>query len=294
MIKPGATEKLAVYLSSTKYSGPFSRRIRVQTNDPNHPNETLTCEGRVLVPLIMDPKRVNFGRVARDAKVHNKTVNLVRGDGGPIAPEVLPFPQSGLNAKVCEIEPGELYELEITLEPPYPNESIRQMLRVKTGVEDAPQMTLYVAGSIVPRLQSTPSAFTFPTDLAEGAETSVRLRWADGRPANITEVTSNIPEAIVRLDESGKMQQIVMTLPAGAKPAGRSKRVTVKTDDPEVPTFTIPVRFHAKAGSRVKKLERSAANLGQAGPVIKADLQRKKPAPTERKMPASAEEKKPD
>jgi hypothetical protein len=255
----------------------------VQTNDPNHPNEMLTCEGRVLVPLIIDPKRVNFGRITRDAKVHNKTVNLVRGDGGPIAPEVLPVHQSGLNAKVCEIEPGELYELEISLEPPYPNRTIRQRLRVKTGVEDAPEMTLYVTGSVMPRLESAPSAFTFPTNLAEGAEASVRLRWTNGRPANVTEVTSNMPGAIVRLDESEKMQQIVMTLPAGTKPSGRSKRVTVKTDDPEVPTFTIPVRFHAKAGSRVKKLERGAPDVRPSGPVIRADLKRNKPAPANRK-----------
>ncbi len=258
----------------------------MQTNDPNHPNETLTCEGRVLVPVMLDPKRVNFGRITRGAQIHHKTVTLVRGDGGPISPEVLPFRQAGLDAQICEIEPGELYELELTLEPPYPNKSIRQMLRLKTGLAKAPEMTLYVTGSITPRVTSVPSSFTFPSNREGAVEEVVHLRWAGGQAAKILEVSSNIPGATVRVDESGRMPQIVMTVPAGSKVAGHSRKVTIKTDDPEVSTFSIPVRFHAKAGQRPARLQRSLSR-SEGGPIPTAKaatrLEKKKPANSERK-----------
>lgn len=203
------------------------------------------------MPLELKPNRVDFGQVPRSSPTQNKAVTMLRGDGGPIAPEVLPGRQPGIHAQVCEIEPGEHYELEVSLGPPWPEGKLAEVLRLKTGVAEAPSMTVLVTGSITPRLTAVPNRVTFPADRAEESEQTVRLQWDGGKPAKILEVTTTLPEASVRVDEGKKGQQtLVVTLPAGSEPVTGRHTVTIKTDDPDVSTFSVPINFQRQSGAR--------------------------------------------
>ena len=101
------------------------------------------------MPLEMKPTRVRFGKIPPDSPTLYRTVTLKRGDGGPIAPEVEPARQPGLYAQICEIEPGEHYELEISIAPPFSGGRLKDVLYLKTGVEETPEMRLLVTGTVV-------------------------------------------------------------------------------------------------------------------------------------------------
>jgi len=261
--------------------GSFSKRIQVTSNDPDHPNETLQCEGRILMPLQMSPNRVNFGSISRSSATKYQVVTLTRGDGGPIAPKVSPPKQPGLHAQVCEIEPGEHYELEVSIGPPWPRDSFRDVLKLKTGVEEAPEVAISMMGNVIPRLTAVPKRIVFPMKRTEELEKVVNLRWGDGKPANILEATTTVPGASVRIEGSERSQRLVMTVPAGSKRYPGAQTVTITTDDPDLPTFSIPVGFQREAGARAAR-QRGQPASARAPTTRKKTGGQKKDTPIER------------
>lgn len=248
------------------------------TNDPDHPNETLQCEGRILMPMQMSPNRVNFGNISRSEPTKNQVVTLTRGDGGPISPKVSRTRQRGLNAQVCEIEPGEHYELEISIGPPWPDGLFRDALTIKTGVEVAREMTLSVSGRVIPRLTAIPKRITFAMKRAEESEQVVNLQWSDGKPASILEATTTVPEGSVRIEGSKRAQRLVMTMPPGSRRYPGVQSVTLTTDDPDLPTFSIPVGFQKGGAARAERRGRAPARVERK----LLDRPKKKSEPTER------------
>lgn len=208
------------------------------------------------MPLQMSTNRVNFGSISRSSATKYQVVTLTRGDGGPITPKVFPPKQPGLHAQVCEIEPGEHYELEVSAGPPWPSDSFRDTLRIKTGVEEAPEMAISITGNVIPRLTAVPKRIVFPMNRTKELEEVVNLRWGDGKPANILEATTNVPGASVRIEGSQRSQRLVMTVPADSKRYPGAQTVTITTDDPDLPTFSIPVGFQRDTGARAAAARR--------------------------------------
>ena len=86
------------------------------------------------------PKVVNFGKIARDAKPEQlkRTVTITRGDGGPLKLKLKPVKTKGVEAKLKELKPGERYELEIALTPPFASERVHTRISLETGLPKAP------------------------------------------------------------------------------------------------------------------------------------------------------------
>ena len=176
------------------------------TNDPDHPTVMLACTGKLFMPLTLEPANVNFGQIAHTVGTQYQTVTITRGDAGPIAPEVTGGREAGVDAQVCEIEPGERYELVVSVGPPWPSGRFRDVLRVETGVEEAPEMILMVAGSVAPRVSAVPRISPFPQERPTETQRSVRLQRGGGGPANILEASTGVPDGTVRLEEQNKIQ----------------------------------------------------------------------------------------
>lgn len=198
------------------------------------------------MPVEIRPARVHFGKVHDGDPTQYKIVTLLRGDGGPITPKVSPGKLPNLYAQVCEIEPGEHYELELSLSPPMPGEKFRDLLRMTTGVEEAPSVTLWVTGDVTPRLSAMPGRITFPVERTEEVERLVRLKWDDDKPSQVLEATTTIPDAKVTVRPGARMQTVVVTMPAGSEaPAGKRHSMTIKTADPKAPSLNVPITFRA-------------------------------------------------
>ena len=267
--------------------GRFTRKIVVNTNDPAHTRELLTCIGHVLVPLKMSPRSANFGKVARDAPTQHKTVEMRRGDGGPVAPTLARTRGQGIDAKLREIAPGERYALDVTVSPPWPNGPLRGSIVLDTGVPEASQMTLPVSANIQARLEATPSTFRVTTRPRSGIWQTAILKWNGGPPGKILDVSCNDPHVSVTLQEASGRQQLVLRVPPGYEPARETYTVTVCTDDEEVPTLRIPVRYTTR-GKRVgpaKTASRGRPGVKQPSPGTKAATP-KEPKPAATTQPA--------
>lgn len=193
----------------------------------------------------MSPSRVNFGQIESSAESQRKTVKITRGDGGPLALELVPLEHANVQASLREIEPGERYELDIDLRPPWPkNRYVRADLKLKTGVSQASEESIRVYATIAQRLRANPALFRLQSGSPTESEKTAKLIWSGGEPGNVLEVTCSDPELSVRLEEGEEdgRQAVVLRVPAGYSPKGQRRAVvTVKTDDPEALTLRIPV-----------------------------------------------------
>lgn len=135
-------------MSSTRHKGSFSKRITVKTNDPEQSSITLKCEGRVLMPLELSPSRVNFGSISLGSPTQYRTISIYAGETGEIHPELVTGKYARVDAQICEIEPGQHYELQVSMGPPWKNGRVRETLRLKTGVEAAPEMSIHISSTI--------------------------------------------------------------------------------------------------------------------------------------------------
>lgn len=242
-IRPGGLETLTISFSSKAYAESFSKTVRVTTNDLDHLKEGLVCEGRILRPLQITPPRVDFGQIHHYDQPLTQTVTITRGDGGPIAPEILRHEFADMDAQLREIEPGERYELEVTLGPPWPKGEFKYPLRLKTGVAEVPEVRLPLTGGVTAMLTMVPPGFAFPPTLTAESTKTVSLRWDRLEPTKILTMETAFPGAALRVEDRGYSQRIFLTLPAGPKLGGHIPEVTVTTDNPEIPTFAIPITF---------------------------------------------------
>lgn len=234
-------------ISCSKLRGEFSRAIIVTTNDPNHARETLTCKGRILEPVNLNPKRLSFGQVSRKASAQTKKVIITRGDGGPLALKLVPIELQGFGAQLREIEPGERYELEVTLTPPLKSNRVRTNLKLETGLAEVPTITIPASATQIPRVVAQPRRFSIPAQRDSDFRQAVRLIWDDDAEHKILSVSANDPGLKVSLSEEDGKQEVVLEVSDGYKPRSGARTVTVTTDDTEVPTIRVPVIMARRA-----------------------------------------------
>jgi len=198
------------------------------------------CEGTVRVPFEMQPAAISFPQIEREDEIQRKTIKITRGEGGPLAPELSPVEHENVKASLREVERGEIYELDVELNPPWPNQPIQTYLTLKTGVAEAGEERIRVYARVAPRLRSVPTRFTIPRNIAHELDLRARLVWSGGNPGKILEVKSSDLELTASLVEENAVQSVVLHVPEGYVPPAKSSHyVMVKTDDKAAPLLKI-------------------------------------------------------
>jgi len=242
VIKPGESEQIEIGVSTARRSGSLTRKVKVTTNDPNHPNVTLVCKGKVLVPFNVKPRTLRFSKIKRSSPEQNRKATITRGDGGPLNLELVPVKGDNITASLREVEPGEEYELDVTIKPPWPEKKLRHSLTIKTGIADAPKADIVVYGEIRGPVEAIPERLSFRFSDERASEQPVRLLWENGESHKILSASIADPQLVVRVEEDDQGRQgVVVGLPKGAMPAKRSLSLEIKTDDQKNPLVRVPV-----------------------------------------------------
>ena len=242
-IAVGESSEATFTIDTKRRSGNFNKRVTVYTNDPDNAQTYLTCEAVVKVPFMMNPQSAVFSTISRDSEGENRTIKLTRGDAGPIHLNMEPVVHENIEAKLTEITPGEEYQLDIHLKPPWPNNLVSTNIKVETGIEEAPEEEIRVYGRIAPRLRAVPSRFQIPQRVDRDLDLKVKLDWSGKEPGAIRDVTVTDDKLAVTSEttESGD-QFVVLHVPAGYdEAASRATYVNVATTDPSVPSLRVQV-----------------------------------------------------
>jgi hypothetical protein len=94
----------------------------------------------------------------------------------------------------------------------------------------------------VARLRAVPSRFTIPQNADSELELKTLLLWSNDQPGKILEATSSDPKTSVTVEQQEQRAYVVLHVPVGYTPPTDPRPiVTVKTDDPKMPSLDIPV-----------------------------------------------------
>ena len=166
---------------------------------------------------------------------------ITRGDSPNFKVKLVPVKQKNIEAILKEIRPGERYELEFTLRPPFGLNRVVANVKLATGVPEAPTVTLPVYATIIPKVAAKPPRFTIPRERESKWEQRVRLVWDDAAPHKILSATVDDARLKVLVKDKDGRQQVVLQVPKSYKLRRGGARVTVKTDDSDAPTVEVPV-----------------------------------------------------
>ncbi|MBI4717950.1 MAG: hypothetical protein HY763_09120 [Planctomycetes bacterium] len=209
--------------------------------------------GKVLLPFKGGGQTVQFGMIDTDDEPVSRTIALQRGDGGPIHPEVAGTLPAGVTAEIKEVTAGEHYDLAVTVDPKQTTGNLYAALQVKTWLAELPTETVTVLGSRAPRVQIVPPYFQVPPGSETPWELKAKVVWSKATPRKVLSAEAAQTDLSVRVEEEGSEQVVVLSGPAGYKPAATGTSVTLHTDDTPNSTLTIPI----VAGGKTRTVNRN-------------------------------------
>lgn len=220
--------------------------LAVLTNDPDNGKVALRSRAKLLTALRIPSERLKIGPLARTAGPTTGSMRIERGDDGPLNPRITalqPPEAAGLEAVLKEIEPGEIYDLEVTISPPWPVEGYSGRVVLATGIEQQPEQTIGIRADFEPRLRAEPASIMVAPDTRQSKHT-IKLLWStDNPPGRILEATTDVPGGSFTLNPEEEPPTLSVVLPGLAlSESTLNYRVLVETDDPAMPRLRIPIQ----------------------------------------------------
>lgn len=239
-IPPGGEGKIKVSLHTRGRKGRLAKTILVYSNDPVHKTFALKLDGSVDVLATFSPERLNLQRVRAGAKIEK----LVRLDGKLADKVKLSDVRSSkagvLEGKITKDDSGRpalAVTLQTTaLEAGAKEERFHGTLRVKTGLAEPKEMTLFVWGVISPDVYLERSYVFFPPfNPKRPPSLQVAISALSGKPFRVKKVEDpekHVVGKVVRDKQGGK--RLALTLKTQPKLSGTLRVHLDRKDQPVI------------------------------------------------------------
>lgn len=274
-IEPGQSGKVTAVLNTARQRSKIKKPVYVKTNDINNKRVTLILTGEVKQRISMTPPGgANWGRVT--GKLINPVrVKLVNNTDEPmkLEPATPEAQDQRFKAAIEETEPGKVYEVVITPEPPFAEGSNSVRLSFNTGLEEEKRVIIPCRLYSPPALEVSPRAITLGAPPVRDMPRPVEIRYNGEGQLKVLgyEVSNEDIEAKLKELNPGQKYQIMLTLPAGwSLDAGQTAELTITTDDERNPKIVVPIRMRSHR-RRVSPHRQSAEGMiGRTAPVMAA------------------------
>jgi thiol-disulfide isomerase/thioredoxin len=159
--------------------------------------------------------------------------------------------------------------------------NLRTTITLKTNIPEQGEVTVDVNGMVPDRLEIQPTVITL-NPARPGAEDTtgvsrvIRFTNYGKDPVKVLEATVDDPTVTVNVAErkAGENYTIQVQMPAGYTPPSTGRTITLKTDDKEKPTITVPIQGTAAQPTPEKTAEKTTTTKPEAPKSLVA-----KPAP---------------
>ena len=247
-VAPGDTTDIAVAFDTHFQKGHQVRTITVATNDPDNPQVAMTMQGIVKKQVEAVPNEVAFGDVTRGTE---ETKELLVNDLNPgrIAFSVGPVSNSSSSIKVDQEkrpdgQPGAL--LKVTLLKTMPVGPFDDTIKITT---DRVPLQVDVFGTVKGDLNIDPAQVSF--GIVPHGQDIVRIFKLSNQgphPIKVLDVASSSPAvgAVAEAVAPGREYKVTVTLRHGTPEGQLRGNLTIKTDDPDQATLSVP--FYAIVG----------------------------------------------
>jgi hypothetical protein len=264
VIKPGETGKVTAHVDTTNFTGPISKTVTLETNDPSSPTSTLTIHAVVKPYVEAYPAGfVRFNQLLGD--VSTQTVTLYSEEDEPFEIKDVQVPGDWVKVAYHKVEDADRvpnmgkggqnqYKVDITVGGP--DAKIGPMadkIRIMTNSKHSPEYPISVTGVIRPTYRVEPTALNFGEVAVSdaGATRSVLLHSNDMKTPEqfvVTKVESNVPSittAFKPLAQKGDYE-VTLQVAKDAKPGDIDGTVKIYTSDKMNPVVTLPVKGTVK------------------------------------------------
>jgi thiol-disulfide isomerase/thioredoxin len=245
-IAPGESGEFPFSLASNKLRGHFEKSVTISSNDPVTPELRLKLKGEVKRYVEVTPPSANFARITTQ-EPQERIVNLTNNTDNPLKLTLDQPADSKFKAELVEKTPGKQFDLRISAVPPFAPGNLRATVTLKTNIPEQNEVTVDVNGIVPARLEVQPSVVIVNPPRGEettGVSRVVRFTNYGKNPVKVLEATVDDPAVTVNVSErkAGESYTVQVQMPAGYQPPATGKSITLKTDDTEQPTITVPIQ----------------------------------------------------
>lgn len=266
VIKPGETGKVATHIDTTQFSGPISKYVTLQTDDPNTPSSQLTVHA-VVKPYV-DASPAGFARFQMlQGETQTATIKLFSEEEAPFEITKVEVPGDWVKVNYSKItdeaervqtgRPGQnQFKVDITAGgKTAPIGPLAHKVKIYTNSKYQPEFQVSIIGVVRPTYSVNPTVLNFG-EVAPGDTAAVRtvVLVSNDKKApgdfKVTKVESSAPKAFAAnvkpTDKPGEYEVEVKVGNGATGPIDGSLKIY--TSDSINPIATIPVK-----GSVVKK-----------------------------------------
>lgn len=260
VIKPGQSGKISTVVDTTSFSGPISKTVTIQTNDPNTPAAQLTVHAIVKPYVEASPAGfVRYSLLHGDTGV--QSIKLYSEEEEPFEIKNIEVPGEYVKVDVKKLvnpaerleagRPGQnQYQLDVTFGGPSAKVGpLAEKIIVHTNSKHQPEYQISLTGLVRPRFLLNPTIVNFgEVKAGDAAATRTVLVSTNDKVApaefKVTKVESLVPGVTAEtkaLDIPGNYE-VVLAVSKNAKAGELDGKVKIHTTDKVNPIVEVPVK----------------------------------------------------
>jgi hypothetical protein len=267
IIKPGSTGKVTAHVDTTAFSGPISKAVTLETNDPSAPSAQITITA-VVKPFVeaYPAGYVRYNLVQGEAS--KQSLLLYSEEAEPFEIVKIESPQEWIKvdhyeAKGTDIRPvgrkdQKQHVVDVTLGGPDTRVGpLAEKIHIITNSKNQPDYWISVSGVVRPPFNVEPKMVNFG-EVDPGATRPLTLRSNSIKHPEgfvVTKAESGVPGITANVKQSsGKgVYEVTLEVAKDAKPGLLDGNVTVYTNDTVKPTITVPIKGLVKLPASASK-----------------------------------------
>ena len=241
-IPAGGESRITAKFSLRGRSGPQEKNIYIESNDPQTPTFSLQLAGTATIEIAAQPAYVDFGRLKKGVRAERE-VRIVGRTNVTFHVVRLESPAGGFTGSVQTNTDGREYVLKVTTEG-QAEPGVRQSTFIV--VTDDPRFAsipVVVSASTPSDLVAVPSAIMLAASGSTQALSRVLTVYSpEAREFNLTAVEPPLAEIQTKTQKIGPGKYRIDVTGLIPDPRLTGKAIRVKTDLPEAPELSSPVR----------------------------------------------------
>ena len=254
-IAPGEKGEFPFKIQSKKLRGKYEKSIKVYSNDPDTPELQLKLKGVCKRYVDVVPTNAYFGKITTDEPREN-VLKVTNNTDEPFEVSLSKAEDGRFKFELVETQKGKEYELHVKIDPPFSPGSLRGPTNLITNAEAQKEIRIGATARVPERLEvQPPSIVISPARVKDrGYSRPIRFTNYGPNPVKILGATADDEKIGLAVKErtDGKAYTINVEMPAGWTPPAGGRTITLKTNDPDKPTITIPVTTVASRKSPKK------------------------------------------
>ncbi|MCW8858667.1 MAG: DUF1573 domain-containing protein [Deltaproteobacteria bacterium] len=148
-LEPGMLGELRVKFASQGFRGQVQKMVTFETNDPKHSAITFSLRGTVKSEFYVNPQRVNWGRVSREASL-TKEVEVINDSSVTIILQPPEVTSANILAELSSevLAAGERTTVKITVKFPEEQKRLAGYVILRSNFAPVPQIKLPVSARL--------------------------------------------------------------------------------------------------------------------------------------------------